>query len=67
MNTSVSNIRFHSLDALRGWAMLLGIVLHTAWIMAASRLGTPIADVDGNYVYNFILFISTVFGSRLSL
>jgi peptidoglycan/LPS O-acetylase OafA/YrhL len=56
MNTSVSNIRFHSLDALRGWAMLLGIVLHTAWIMAASRLGTPIADVDGNYVYNFILF-----------
>lgn len=47
--------RYHSLDALRGWAMLLGIVLHAAWFMSVQYYGTPITDADGNHGFVFLL------------
>ncbi len=52
---SQADHRFHSLDALRAWAMLLGIVLHTVWFMSKQYYGTPITDADGNYFYVYIL------------
>ncbi len=32
-----TKIRYHGLDALRDWAMSLGLVLHAAWIMVPVR------------------------------
>jgi peptidoglycan/LPS O-acetylase OafA/YrhL len=48
--------RFHDLDALRAWAMLLGIVLHAAWMMTPVYWGAPIHDVDGGSVPQWIVW-----------
>jgi peptidoglycan/LPS O-acetylase OafA/YrhL len=61
MSTSGPQERFHSLDALRGWAMLLGIVLHAAWIVASDHYETPITDVDGNVGIDYCFYIIHIF------
>lgn len=53
--------RYHSLDALRAIAMLLGIVLHAAWIMYPSYLMTPISDVSGNYFLGYVFHLIHMF------
>ena len=42
------SIRYHDLDALRAWAMSMGIVLHAAWIMIPGEAGAPATDVSAN-------------------
>ena len=46
-DASVPTQRYHDLDAFRAWAVLLGLVLHVAWLMMPYTLNTPIVDVDG--------------------
>lgn len=52
--------RYHDLDAFRAWAVLLGIVLHVAWLMMPYRLATPIVDNDHHpaaaWLFTFIHF-----------
>ena len=61
MDQQQSSIRFHSLDALRAWAMLLGIVLHAAWFMSTRYFETPITDADGNYFFEYVLYLIHIF------
>ncbi len=47
MQKQITTPRFHSQDALRAWAMLLGIVLHAAWVRFRVSVLAPMNDVDG--------------------
>ncbi len=40
--------RYHGLDALRAWAMSMGIVLHAAWIMVPGEAGAPKTDASAS-------------------
>ena len=51
---NVSNVRYHGLDALRAWAMSMGIVLHAAWIMIPGDAGAPRIDVSASGFTNYI-------------
>jgi hypothetical protein len=46
--------RFHGLDALRAWAMSLGIVLHAAWIMTPGEAGAPATDASASAFCGYI-------------
>jgi hypothetical protein len=46
--------RFHGLDALRAWAMSLGIVLHAAWIMTPGEAGAPSTDASASPFCGYI-------------
>lgn len=48
------NVRYHGLDALRAWAMSMGIVLHAAWIMIPGEAGAPMSDASASSVTDFI-------------
>ncbi|TWU33933.1 acyltransferase family protein [Novipirellula artificiosorum] len=61
MQNDAHTDRLHSLDALRAWAMLLGIVLHAAWFMSTRYFGTPITDADGSYFYEYVLYFIHIF------
>jgi surface polysaccharide O-acyltransferase-like enzyme len=61
MDQLQSSVGFHSLDALRAWAMLLGIVLHSAWFMSTRYFETPITDADGNYFFEYVLYFIHIF------
>ena len=53
--------RFHDLDALRAWAMLLGVVLHAAWMMTPVYWGSPIHDCDGGYFPQWVVWFIHMF------
>lgn len=53
MEQNKPQVRYHSLDALRAWAMLLGIVLHAAWILQPHYLFIPIADRDQSVLFGY--------------
>lgn len=59
-SSSQTSKRYHDLDAFRAWAVLLGIVLHVAWLMLPYRLATPIVDGDNHptaaWLFTFIHF-----------
>ncbi len=43
-----ASIRYHGLDALRAWAMSMGVVLHAAWIMTPGSSGAPKTDASAS-------------------
>ncbi|MCR9293714.1 MAG: acyltransferase family protein [bacterium] len=47
-------VRYHSLDALRAWAMSMGIVLHAAWIMTPGESGAPMTDASASEFTGYI-------------
>ena len=49
-----SAVRYHGLDALRAWAMSMGIVLHAAWIMIDGEAGAPMTDASATEVVSFV-------------
>ncbi len=61
MQPRVQGERLHDLDALRAWAMLLGVVLHAAWMMTPVNWGAPIHDVDGGLVPQWIVWFIHMF------
>jgi len=59
--------RFHSLDAIRAWALLAGIVLHAtmAHLPGFAELHWPIADASTSDTLAFTFFVIHIF--RMSL
>lgn len=53
--------RYHDLDAFRAWAVLLGVVLHAAWLMLAFKANTPIVDVDHSPIASWIFWYIHLF------
>jgi peptidoglycan/LPS O-acetylase OafA/YrhL len=53
--------RYHDLDAFRAWAVLLGIVLHAAWLMLPFQMGTPLVDVDQTPVAGWLFWFLHLF------
>ncbi len=53
--------RYHSLDAMRASAMLLGVVLHAAWLYVPAQWGAPVADATSNGVTWFVTYWTHVF------
>ncbi len=49
-----AKVRYHSLDALRAWAMSMGIVLHAAWIMTPGDSGAPKTDASASQVMDYL-------------
>ncbi len=56
-----SATRYYYLDAFRAWAVLLGIVLHAAWIMLPFVANTPMADIDGGEFPNWVFWFIHLF------
>lgn len=56
MNTGSQpeNVRYHGMDALRAWAMSMGIVLHAAWIMIPAESGAPMSDASASSIAEYI-------------
>lgn len=48
--------RYHSLDAMRASAMLLGVVLHAAWMYVPAQWGAPVSDATANPVTWFVTY-----------
>lgn len=57
--------RYHALDALRAWAMALGLVLHAAWIMVPEDAGAPRIDASANHVTEYICLAIHTFRMQL--
>ncbi|MFM1943284.1 MAG: hypothetical protein RI897_2266 [Verrucomicrobiota bacterium] len=53
--------RYHALDALRGFALLLGVFYHAAESFEAHHLTWAIIDADANRVLAFLRFMSHSF------
>jgi hypothetical protein len=60
-----SGVRYHGFDALRAWAMSMGIVLHAAWIMMPGEVGAPMTDVSASPVTEFIVLAIHTFRMQL--
>jgi hypothetical protein len=60
-----ANVRYHGLDALRAWAMSMGIVLHAAWIMIPGEAGAPMTDASASSVPDFICLAIHTFRMQL--
>lgn len=60
-----SSIRYHGLDALRAWAMSLGIVLHAAWILTPGETGSPATDASATNVMEYVLLAVHTFRMQL--
>jgi peptidoglycan/LPS O-acetylase OafA/YrhL len=58
---SVQSVRYHSLDALRAFAMLMGIFLHAAWFFLPYESGVPIMDVAVNQPCNLFFYLTHVY------
>lgn len=52
--TDPAAIRYHGLDALRAWAMSMGLVLHAAWIMSPGENGAPMTDASASSIMSYI-------------
>ena len=60
-----SSRRYHGLDALRAWAMSMGLVLHAAWIMVPEVAGAPKIDASANRVTEYICLAIHTFRMQL--
>src|SRR6056297_3224206 len=60
-----SSTRFHALDALRAWAMSLGIVLHAAWIMMPEAVGAPRVDASAHWTLAYLCLAIHTFRMQL--
>jgi hypothetical protein len=60
-----SPARHHDLDALRAWAMSMGIVLHAAWIMMPGEVGAPKTDASASMVTDYICLSIHTFRMQL--
>jgi hypothetical protein len=57
--------RHHDLDALRAWAMSMGIVLHAAWIMIPGESGAPKTDASASQLTHYLCFVVHTFRMQL--
>lgn len=57
--------RYHGLDALRAWAMSMGLILHAAWIMVPEVAGAPKIDASANRVTEYICLAIHTFRMQL--
>ncbi len=62
---SPASVRYHGLDALRAWAMSMGIVLHAAWIMIPGESGAPMTDASASPVTDYICLSIHTFRMQL--
>lgn len=53
--------RYHALDAMRASAMLLGVVLHAAWMYVPAQWGAPVSDVTSNAATWFVTYWTHLF------
>lgn len=60
-----SNVRYHGLDALRAWAMSLGIVLHAAWILIPGEAGAPATDASAHSFFDWLCLAIHTFRMQL--
>src|SRR6056297_542430 len=60
-----ANVRYHGLDAIRAWAMSLGIVLHAAWIMYPGDAGAPRTDASATVVMQYVCLAIHTFRMQL--
>ena len=51
-----SAVRYHSLDAFRAFAMLLGIILHAAWLFMPEAAGSPTTDVAAHKFFSYLVY-----------
>lgn len=65
MNTTLPSIRYHSFDALRALALLLGIVFHATESFAPGMINWAVIDNQANQYTGGFFYISHIF--RLSL
>jgi peptidoglycan/LPS O-acetylase OafA/YrhL len=65
MNASTSSDRFHSLDATRAFALLLGVIFHAAWSFVPAPTGAPAVDMSGNRFFDWFFFTSHTFRMQL--
>ena len=59
------SVRYHGLDALRAWAMSMGIVLHAAWIMIPRDSTAPASDASGNDFFTWLCLAIHTFRMQL--
>ena len=64
-SNTAPNVRYHGLDALRAWAMSLGIVLHAAWIMIPGDAGAPATDASANSFFEWLCLAIHTFRMQL--
>lgn len=64
-NSEPTKVRYHGLDALRAWAMSMGIVLHAAWIMVPGEAGAPKTDADASIFTEFVCLAIHTFRMQL--
>jgi fucose 4-O-acetylase-like acetyltransferase len=57
--------RHHDLDALRAWAMAMGIVLHAAWIMIPGEAGAPKTDASASLFTEYLCVAIHTFRMQL--
>ncbi len=65
MIASTSSERFHSLDATRACALLLGVVFHAVWSFVPAPMGAPVVDVSVNRFFDWFFFASHTFRMQL--
>lgn len=58
-------VRYHGLDALRAWAMSMGIVLHAAWILIPADAGAPATDVSAHPFFEWMCLAIHTFRMQL--
>ena len=60
---SKNHERIHSLDAVRSFALLLGVVIHVSlpFLPVISYLGFPFADKKSSFSLNIVLFVIHIF------
>ena len=58
---SLASNRYHSLDALRAFAMLMGIFLHVAWLFLPYEAGAPVIDAAANQPCNYLFYVTHIF------
>lgn len=60
-----ASVRYHGMDALRAWAMSMGIVLHAAWIMIPAEAGAPMTDASASGFAEYICLAIHTFRMQL--
>ncbi len=67
VTTPAQDQRFHSLDAVRAWALLAGIVLHAtmSYLPGFGALNWPIADKSTSETLGLVFFVIHIFRMAL--
>ena len=63
--TQSKSPRYHGLDALRAWAMSMGIVLHAAWLLIPGEAGAPATDASANSFCEYLCLSIHTFRMQL--